>query len=95
MASTFTAENATEALILEQALAFARQLSRTATEAPDGQVLRVAEACVLERGRDLLRQSLQIVLQAQAEPVEKKARPAAPVAAERVASTKAAPITNS
>lgn len=55
MATTFTAENATEALILEQALAYARQLSRTATEAPDGQVLRLAEAFVLDRGRELLR----------------------------------------
>jgi hypothetical protein len=95
MATTFTAENATEALILEQALAFARQLSRTATEASDWQVLRQAEACVLERGRELLRQSLQIVLQAQAEAVEKKGLPAALAAAEHVATTKADPITNS
>ena len=50
MATTFTAENATEALILEQALAYARQLQRTAGEAADGQVLRSAEAFVLERG---------------------------------------------
>jgi hypothetical protein len=95
MATTFTAENATEALILEQALAYTRQLSRTATEAADGQVLRLAEACVLEQGRELLRQSLQIVLQAQAEAVEKKGRPPAPVAAECVATTKAAPSTSS
>ena len=43
MATTFTAENATEALILEQALAYARQLQRTAAEAADGQVLHSAE----------------------------------------------------
>ena len=95
MTTTFTAENATEALILEQALAYARQLSRTATAAADGQVLRWAEACVLERGRELLQQSLQIVLQAQAEAVEKKGRPPAAVTAELVATTKADPITNS
>jgi hypothetical protein len=41
MAMTFTAENATEALILEQALAYARQLTRTANTAPDGHVLRL------------------------------------------------------
>ncbi len=95
MATTFTVENATEALILEQALAYARQLQRTAGEAPDGQVLRAAEAFVLERGRDLLRRSLEITLQAQAQAVEKKGRRAAPVAAANAASTKAERITNS
>ncbi len=89
MPTTFTAENATEALILEQALAYARQLTRIAAEAPDGQVLRLAETFVLDRGRDLLRQSLAIALQAQAEAVEKKGRPAVPVAAAIAATTKA------
>ena len=46
MSLTFTAANATEALILEHAPAYARQLTRLAEAAPDGQVLRVAEACV-------------------------------------------------
>ncbi|MGH7169190.1 MAG: hypothetical protein ACRELF_07970 [Gemmataceae bacterium] len=95
MATIFTAENATEALILEQALAYARQLQRTAAQAADGQVLRSTEAFVLERGRDLLRRSLEIALQAQAAAVEKKGRPAAPVAAANAAPTKAEPITNS
>ena len=95
MATTFTADNATEALILEQALAYARQLQRTAAEAADGQVLRCAEAFVLERGRDLLRRSLEITLQAQAVAVEKKGRRAAPVAAANAAPTKAERITNS
>lgn len=95
MATTFTADNATEALILEQALAYARQLQRTAAEAADGQVLRSAEAFVLERGRDLLRRSLEITLQAQAVAVEKKGRRAAPVAAANAAPTKAERITNS
>jgi hypothetical protein len=91
MATTFTAENATEALILEQALAYARQLTRTATAAPDGHVLRLAEACVLDRGRELLRQSLAIVLQAQAEGAEKRGRPAAPAGAAAAAPTRADP----
>lgn len=95
MATTFTADNATEALILEQALAYARQLQRTAAEAADGQVLRSAEAFVLERGRDLLRRSLEITLQAQAVAVEKKGRRAAPVAAANAAPTKAERTTNS
>ena len=95
MATTFTAENATEALILEQALAYARQLARTATEAPDGQVLRLAEAFVLDRGRDWLRKSLEIALQAQADAVEKRGRRAAPVAAAIAATTRANRTTNS
>jgi hypothetical protein len=95
MATTFTAENATEALILEQTLAYARQLQRTAAQASDGQVLRATEAFVLERGRDLLRGSLEITLQAQADVVEKKGRRAVPVAAANAASTKAERITNS
>jgi hypothetical protein len=95
MATTFVAENATEALILEQALAYARQLTRTATTAPDGHVLRLTEACVLERGRELLRQSLEIVLQAQAPAVEKRGRSAAPVGAEHDATTRADPTTGS
>ncbi|AWM37007.1 hypothetical protein GobsT_50970 [Gemmata obscuriglobus] len=94
MSTTFTAENATEALILEQALAYARQLARTATDAPDGQVLRLAEACVLEQGRELLRRSLAIVLQAQAEGGEKKGPRAAPAGAARDAPTRADPTTN-
>ena len=95
MATTFTAENATEALILEQALAYARQLNRTATESPDGQVLRLTEAFVLDRGRELLRRSLEIALQAQAEAVEKKGRPAAPVATVIAATTRASRTTKS
>lgn len=69
MATTLTAENATEALILEQNRLWAsRDNSPTpATKAADGQVFRLAETCVLERGRGLLRQSLHIVLQARAD----------------------------
>lgn len=95
MLTTFTTENATEALILEQALAYARQLTRGAAAAPDGQVLRWAEAFALEQGRDLLRQSLEITLQAQAEAVEKKGRQAVPVPVASVAITKAKRRTNS
>ena len=95
MATTFTTENATEALILEQALAYARQLQRTAVEAADGQVLRSVEAFVLERGRDLLCRSLEITLQAQADAVEKKGLRAAPVPAVNAAPIKAERITNS
>lgn len=95
MATTFTAEHATEALILEQALADARQLSRTATQASDGQVLRLAEPFVRDRGRDWLRKSLQIALQAPADAVEKRGRRAAPAATAIAATTRASRTTNS
>jgi len=89
MPTTFTADNPTEALVLEQALAYARQLTRIARGAPDGEVLRLAERCVLSNGREFLRQSLQIVLQAEAEAVEKKGRRFEPVPADSGGTTKA------
>lgn len=87
--TTFTAENATEALILEQAFAFARELTRVANGAPDGQVLALAERCVLSQGRDFLRQALTTVLQKQAEEVEKKGRLSAPAVVDSAGTTKA------
>ncbi len=43
-------EDATEALIVEQALAMARDLKRTADAAPDGQVLSIAEQAAVRQG---------------------------------------------
>lgn len=87
--TTFVAENSTEALLLEQALVFARQLSRVAQGAPDGHVLALAEKCVLTQGRAFLQQALQTILQAQAQEVEKKGRPFDAVRADNDAITKA------
>jgi hypothetical protein len=87
--TTFVAENPTEALVIEQALVFTRQLTRIANDAPNGQVLGLAEKCVLSQGRDFLRQALQTVLQAQATEVEKKGRPSGAVAVGSAATTKA------
>lgn len=89
MSTTITVENPTEALIVEQALAYARQLATTANAAPDGQVIERAENVVLSEGRDFLRRSLAIALQSQAEAVEKKGhRPASALVA-TVGTTKA------
>jgi hypothetical protein len=77
-----------ERLILEQAQAFAQELLRIANDAPDGQVLRLAELFVLDRGRELLRFALANALQAQAAAVEKKGRRAGPVPAGVGATTK-------
>ncbi|MGH7484898.1 MAG: hypothetical protein ACREMY_04720 [bacterium] len=70
-------ENATEALIVEQALAMARDLKRVAEDAPDGQVLARAEQAAVRQGRELTRKSLEAVLNAEGEDLEKKLRRAA------------------
>jgi len=73
--------NPTEALVVEQALAMFREMERTANAAPDGQVLAQVEQLAVVRGRDFTRKSLEAVLNAQAEEVEKKGRAAEPARA--------------
>lgn len=67
-------ENAYEALVVEQALAMARDLKRTAAAAPDGRVLAIAEQAAVRQGRELTRKSLEAVLNAQGADLEKKLR---------------------
>lgn len=71
-----------EALIVEQALAMARDLKQVAEDSPDGHVLARAEQCAVRQGRELTRKCLEAVLNAQGEDVEKKLRPAASARAE-------------
>ena len=71
---TLTITDPTERLLVEQALAFARELRATATNSLDGQVLRNAEGFCLNQGREFLRTALTTVVQAQADAVEKKGR---------------------
>lgn len=73
---TFQAETPLQALLLEQALLLARQLERTAAEAPDGQVLANVEAAAVPAGQELTRKAVEAALQAQADNSEKKGRPA-------------------
>ena len=61
-----------EALIVEQALAMYREMKEAADAAPDGTVFDVAESLAVARGREFTRKSLEVVLQDQAEAVEKK-----------------------
>jgi hypothetical protein len=70
-----------EELLVEQALLMARELQSAADSAPDGSVLARAELAALAAGRELTRKALEAALQAQAEPAEKKGRPAAPACA--------------
>jgi hypothetical protein len=78
MNRTFRADTPLQALILEHALAMARQLERTATDAPDGKVLAEVEAAALPAARELARKAVEAALQAQADVAEKKAPPPAP-----------------
>lgn len=72
--STIVAETPLQLLILEQALAYAQQMERTADTAADGKVLDVCETLTLTQGRDFLRSVLSAAVQQQAEQVEKKGR---------------------
>ena len=87
-----TVTDPTERLLVEQALAFARELRRTASASPDGRVLRNAESFCVVRGREFLRTALATVLHAEADAVEKKgsrpdAAPAEPDATPKAATT--------
>jgi len=81
MERTFTARTELEAILLEQALAMARELEAASDAAPDGQVLAIAEATAVRSGRDLTRAALEAALRRQAEAAEKKGLAAAPAPA--------------
>ena len=85
-----TVTDPTERLLVEQALAFARELRRTASASPDGRVLRNAESFCVVQGREFLRTALATVVQAEADAVEKKGSRPDAVPAEPDATTKAA-----
>jgi hypothetical protein len=78
MSRSFQADTPLQALILEHALALARQLEQTAAGAADGQVLAAVEAAAVPAARELARQAVEAALQAQAAAAEKKGHPAAP-----------------
>src|SRR5947208_13760722 len=71
---TFRADTPLQALILERALALARQREQAADGAPDGQVLTRVEAAAVPAGRELTRKAVEAALQAQAGAAEKKGR---------------------
>lgn len=88
---TVRVDSPVQALIVEQALAFAKELESQAQTASDGTVLASLEGVALTRGRDFLRHALQVTLQAQADGVEKKGRRRVPVRADSSGPTKALP----
>jgi hypothetical protein len=80
-----------EALAAEQAVALVRELKRTCTDAPYGQVLAHAEQAAVRQGRELTRQVLEAVLNLQADMAEKKGSPAGAVPARTPEKTRAKP----
>jgi hypothetical protein len=92
---TFRTRTPLEALLVEQALLLARQLQATADGAPDGLVLSRVEALAVPAARELARQAVQATLQAQAEPAEKRGRPAAPAPAGGASGTRGGPAATS
>ena len=90
-ARTFRTRTPLQALLVEQALALAKQLEQTADAAPDGQVLARVEALAVPAARELARQAVEAALQAQAEAAEKKGRRGAPARAGGSSGTRATP----
>ncbi len=77
-------------LIVEQALALAKELEQAADGAPDGQILDRCERVALGAGREFLRQALTAALEQQAQAVERKGGPAGAAPAGPSVGTRAA-----
>ena len=77
-ASAFDTMTPLQRVIVERALAVARELEATAGSAPHGQVIERCESLLLGEGRDFLRRALEDTLQARVEALEKTSRPAGP-----------------
>ncbi len=72
--ATLDAMTPLQRLIVERALALAKELEATAGSAPHGQIIDRCETLLLGNGREFLRQALEDTLQAQADALEKKGR---------------------
>ena len=77
-----------ESILVEQALAMARELEMVSDAAPDGQVLAVSELAAIRAGRELTRRALEATLQRQSAPAEQTGLPAEPAPAAGYASSK-------
>lgn len=72
----------TERLIAEQAVLNLRSLNAACDAAADGKVLAVAETLAIQQGRELIRRTVEVALQQQAEGLEKKVRRRGPARAD-------------
>ncbi len=81
MERTVTTRTELESILVEQALAMARELEIVSDDAPDGQVLAVSEVAAIRAGRELTRRALEAALRRQADSAEQKGLPAGPAPA--------------
>ena len=88
MARTIEVRTELESILVEQALAMARELEAVTDAAPDGAVLAVGEMAAVRLGRELTRVALEAALQRQAAPAEKRGAPAAPAPAAAAAASR-------
>lgn len=88
MTRTIQVRTELESILVEQALAMARELEAVTDAAPDGHVLAIAELAAVHKGRELTRVALEAALQRQADAAEKKGRPADPAPAVATGSSK-------
>jgi len=65
-------EQTAKEYFLEQCAAYFDDLRAAAKNAPHGQVLNYVEAAVIEQGQELLRQSLETLVQDEIDEIEKK-----------------------
>ena len=72
--ATYTAETRLQQLMMERALAMAKELERTGRVAPDGRVLDHLETAAVAQGREFTRAALEGALQGQIDEIEKKLR---------------------
>jgi hypothetical protein len=86
--ATYTAETPLQQLMIERALAMAKELERTGRVAPDGRVLDHLETAAVAQGREFTRVALEGALQGQIDEVEKKLRTAAAADAAKIGVTK-------
>ena len=78
---TFQYQNEAERLSIEAAISFVAEMHQLAQTSPAGQVIPLCEGQALDKGRDLLRSTLQDAVQTRIDSVEQKGGPHAPVPA--------------
>ncbi len=88
MTRTIEVRTELESILVEQALAMARELEMVSDAAPDGQLLAISELAALRAGRELTRVALEATLQRQSAPAEQKGLPAEPAPAAARASSR-------
>jgi hypothetical protein len=71
---SIVAETEGEVHFIAQALDYYRAVQRAGRDAPFGQFLNYADAAAKEKGQELLRQSLENIVQTEVDNVEKKTR---------------------